>query len=113
MTNSRARLANPGSDGIHVVLALNRTHVRGNIARERTGLRRISYVTRNNNQWYIEKTQDGQFSAKKGGAQRASALEHTQGDAIARAKEIDPKAAIHVERVRHTDVGSPDKWRKP
>ena len=61
----------------------------------------------------LRETDDGQFSAKKGGAQRASALEDTQGDAIARAREIDPKAPIHVERVRNTNVGSPDKWRRP
>jgi len=28
-------------------------------------------------------------------------------------KEIDPSATIEVERVRHTDRGSRDKWRKP
>ena len=79
----------------------------------RAGVSPDGFMKKNNNQWYIEKTDDGQFSAKKGGAQRASALEDTQGDAIARAKEIDPKAPVHVERVRNTDVGSPDKWRKP
>jgi hypothetical protein len=67
----------------------------------------------NNNQWYIERTEDGRYSAKKGGASRASAIEDTQADAIARAKQIDPNAPIHVERVRDTDRGSPDKWRKP
>jgi hypothetical protein len=25
---------------------------------------------------------------------------------------MNPNATIHVERVRHTDGGSPDKWRK-
>jgi hypothetical protein len=37
----------------------------------------------------------------------------TQGEAIDRARELNPNAAIHVERVRHTENGSPDKWRKP
>jgi len=66
-----------------------------------------------NDQWYVERNDDGKYSAKKGGAQRASAVENTQAAAIERAKEIDPKAPIHVERVRDTDVGSRDKWRKP
>ena len=36
----------------------------------------------------------------------------TQAKAIARARELNPNAAVHVERVRNTDAGSPDKWRK-
>jgi hypothetical protein len=43
----------------------------------------------------------------------ASAVEPTQKEAINRARELNPDAAIHVERVRNTDAGSPDKWRKP
>jgi len=70
-------------------------------------------MSKNNNQWYIEKTEDGKYAAKKGGADRASAIRDTQADAIDRAREIDPDAAMHAERVRHTDQGSPDKWRKP
>ncbi len=69
-------------------------------------------MSNNNKQWYIERTDDGDYSAKNGGAQRASALEGTQKEAIERAKDIDPKAPIHVERVRDTDHGSRDKWRK-
>lgn len=66
-----------------------------------------------NSHWYVERTEDSRFSAKKGGAKRASAVEETQADAIAHAKKIDPKAPIHVERVRDTTRGTPDKWRKP
>ena len=33
--------------------------------------------------------------------------------AIDRAREMNPGAAIHVERVRHTNQGKPDQWRKP
>lgn len=65
------------------------------------------------NHFYIERTNDGKFAARRGGAKRASAIEPTQGDAIERAKEIDPNAPIHVERVRNTKIGSPDKWRAP
>jgi len=67
----------------------------------------------NDDHFYIEQTPDGDYTASRGGAQRASAKEPTQGDAIARAKQIDPGAPIHVERVRHTNVGKPDQWRKP
>jgi hypothetical protein len=70
-------------------------------------------MSKNNDQWYIERTDDGDYSAKKGGARRASALETTQREALERAREIDPEAPIHVERVRDTDRGSRDKWRKP
>jgi hypothetical protein len=66
-----------------------------------------------NNQFYIERTDDGDYSAKRGGANRASAVESTQKAAIERAREIDPGAAIHVERVRDTNVGGRNKWRKP
>ena len=66
-----------------------------------------------NGQWYIEQTDGGQYSAKKGGAKRASVIEDTQAKAIERAKEIDKKASVHIERVRDTNRGSRDKWRKP
>ncbi len=66
-----------------------------------------------NDQWYIEQTEDRRYSAKKGGAKRASAIEDTQAEAVARARQIDPSAAVHIERVRNTDIGARDKWRKP
>lgn len=66
---------------------------------------------RNSNQWYIERNDDGRYSATKGGAKRASVVENTQREAIERAKAIDPEAHRNVERVRNTDRGEPDKWR--
>jgi hypothetical protein len=42
-----------------------------------------------------------------------SGHELTQAEAIERAREIDPSAAVLVERVRYTDRGHPDKWRRP
>jgi hypothetical protein len=36
----------------------------------------------------------------------------TQREAIDRARELSPDSRPHVERVRNTSVGSPDKWRK-
>ena len=53
------------------------------------------------------------MTIQEGGAERASAVEPTQAKAIARARELNPNAAVHVERVRKTSEGSPDKWRKP
>jgi hypothetical protein len=43
---------------------------------------------------------------------RASAVEPTQREAIARAKELNSKATM-VERVRNTTGGHRDKWRTP
>ncbi len=37
----------------------------------------------------------------------------TQAEAVQRARQLNPDAAVHVERVRHTTIGKPDKWRKP
>jgi hypothetical protein len=54
----------------------------------------------------------GDYAVRKPGAERASAVEPTQGKAIDRARELDPNAALRVERVRNTKAGSPDKWRK-
>jgi hypothetical protein len=70
-------------------------------------------MSKNNNQWYIERNESGKYTATKGGADRASAVRDTQAEAIDRAREIDPDAPLHVERVRDTDHGSRDKWRAP
>jgi uncharacterized protein YdaT len=64
------------------------------------------------NKIYVERRDQGDYAVRRAGAQRASAVESTQGEAIHRAQEIAPGAGIHVERVRNTKVGSPDKWRK-
>ena len=61
---------------------------------------------------YVEKHPEG-YAVLRPGASRASAIEHTQSAAIERAREIAPDAAVHVERVRHTSKGHPDKWRNP
>ena len=65
------------------------------------------------NHLYIERGPEGNYAVRHGGARRARAVEPTQAEAIARAQQIAPDAAIHVERVRNTTVGSRDKWRKP
>jgi hypothetical protein len=63
-------------------------------------------------EFFIEKRPQGDFAVRRPNSERASAVESTQKDAIARAKGMNPDATIHVERVRNTDVGHPDKWRK-
>lgn len=62
---------------------------------------------------YVERRPEGDYAVRKPGSERASAVEPTQAEAIDRAREIAPNAAIHVERVRNTDVGGRDKWRNP
>ena len=62
---------------------------------------------------FIERRSEGDYTIRRGGAERASGVEPTQSEAIERAGEIDPRAAILVERVRNTNRGSRDKWRKP
>ncbi|MDR3765154.1 MAG: DUF2188 domain-containing protein [Acidobacteriota bacterium] len=61
---------------------------------------------------YIERREQGDFAVRKPGSERASAILPTQAKAIERAREIASDAAIHVERVRDTNVGGRDKWRK-
>jgi hypothetical protein len=71
-------------------------------------------MTRDNkDQFYIERRQSGDYAVRRGGSERASAVEPTQREAIERARQIDPNAPVHVERVRDTSVGGRDKWRKP
>lgn len=62
---------------------------------------------------YVERRPEGDYAVRKPNSDRASAVTPTQSDAINRARELNPDAAIHVERVRNTTGGSPDKWRKP
>jgi hypothetical protein len=75
------------------------------------GERFLDFVTRKN-QFYIERSADGNYVVRRGGSQRASAVARTQAEAIERAKQIDPKAPIHVERVRNTKESAADNWRK-
>jgi hypothetical protein len=60
-----------------------------------------------------QRPEDNDYSIRRPGAERISDRGATQAEAIERAREIDPNAAILVERVRNTDVGHRDKWRKP
>lgn len=67
----------------------------------------------NKGQFYIERRPEGNYAVRRGGADRASAVEDTQAEAIARARKMDPGVQIHVERARNTSNGLRDKWRKP
>jgi len=61
---------------------------------------------------YVERRPEGDYAVRRAGSGRASDVLPTQHEAIDRARELSPGAWPHVERVRNTNVGSPDKWRK-
>jgi hypothetical protein len=63
--------------------------------------------------FFIERRPEGDYAIRKPNSERASEVLPTQGQAISRARTLDPNAEVLVERVRHTDQGRPDKWRKP
>ena len=64
------------------------------------------------NRMFIERRPDqGDFAVRRAGSERASAVLPTQGQAIDWAKERGGDA--FVERLRNTDRGHPDKWRRP
>jgi Uncharacterized protein conserved in bacteria (DUF2188) len=62
---------------------------------------------------FIERRDEGDYAVRRPDSERASATEPTQAEAIERARQIDPDATIQVERVRNTEQGGRDKWRKP
>jgi hypothetical protein len=66
-----------------------------------------------NNNLFVERRPQGDYAVRRPDSARASAVLPIQADAIARARRLNPDAAIHVERVRHTIQGGPDQWRKP
>lgn len=63
-------------------------------------------------QYFVERRDNGKYAVIKGGAERASGLFDTQRAAADKAKELGGGAKPHIERVRHTSKGQPDKWRK-
>jgi hypothetical protein len=65
------------------------------------------------NEIFIERRPQGDYAIRRPGAERASGIAPTQAEAINRAGEIAPSATVLVERVRNTNVGGRDKWRKP
>ena len=61
---------------------------------------------------FVERGDDGRYKVERANADRASAVFDRQSDAITWAKD-HTDGAVHVERVRQTEVGKPDQWRKP
>ncbi len=82
---------------------------RYNLFRESKG----DSMTGKKHELYVERRPEGDYAVRRGGSERASITAPTQKQAIEKAEKLDPKAAVLVERVRDTDVGSRDKWRKP
>jgi len=64
-------------------------------------------------QLFVERRPQGDFAVRRPDSERASIVKPTQTEAIEGARKLEPEATIHVERVRHTSKGHPDKWRKP
>jgi hypothetical protein len=62
---------------------------------------------------FIERRAQGDYAVRRPNAQRASAVTPTQREAIDRAQQISPNSRPLVERVRYTNRGKPDQWRKP
>lgn len=65
-----------------------------------------------NDNIFVEQRPDGTYAVERPGAERASAILPTQAEAIKRAKQISPGSRPDVERVRRTNRGKPDQWRK-
>ncbi|MBK5187870.1 MAG: DUF2188 domain-containing protein [Gemmatimonadaceae bacterium] len=61
---------------------------------------------------FVEQRAEGGYAVRRANAERASAVADTQKEAIEIARRMNPGEAPHVERVRNTSNGKPDKWRK-
>ena len=62
------------------------------------------------NELFVTRRADGRYNVLRPNAERASAVTDTQREAIERARTIEPKAAVHIQRVRGNPPG-PDKFR--
>jgi hypothetical protein len=61
---------------------------------------------------FIERRPEtGDYTVRRPDSERVSAVRPTQGKAIDWAKERG--GDVFVERVRNTNRGHPDKWRRP
>jgi hypothetical protein len=65
-----------------------------------------------NDRFYVERRSEGDYAVRRPNAARASDVLPTQAEAIDRARELNPGHSPVVGRVRHTDYGKPDRWRK-
>ncbi len=66
-----------------------------------------------NDQLFVERRSQGDYAVRRVNSERASDIQPTQAQAIARARELNPGHRPLVERVRNTSRGKSDKWRKP
>lgn len=64
-------------------------------------------------QLFVERRPQGDYAVRRPNSQRASDVLPTQREAIERARQLNPNSTPHIERVRNTDRGGRDKWRKP
>jgi uncharacterized protein YdaT len=62
---------------------------------------------------FVERRPQGDYAVRRPNSERASDVLPTQREAISRAKELNKGKDPLVERVRNTERGSRDKWRKP
>ena len=62
---------------------------------------------------YVKQRPEGDYAVRRANSERASVITPTQAQAIEWVRERTPGVAPHVERVRHTNAGKPDQWRKP
>ena len=67
----------------------------------------------NRNQLFVERRPQGDYAVRRPNSRRASDVLPTQGEAIDRARALNPDEGPLVERVRYTSRGKPDQWRKP
>ncbi|WP_244285751.1 DUF2188 domain-containing protein [Caballeronia concitans] len=65
------------------------------------------------NKIFVERRPEGDYAVRRPNSQRASDVLPTQREAIERARELNRGHDPLVERVRNTDKGGRDKWRKP
>lgn len=61
---------------------------------------------------FVEQRPEGDYAVRRPNSERASAVAPTQKRAIEKARDLSPGVAPDVERVRNTDVGGRDKWRR-
>lgn len=64
-------------------------------------------------QIFVERRPEGDYAVRRPNSQRASDVLPTQREAIDRARELNKGNDLLIERVRNTDKGGRDKWRKP
>lgn len=64
------------------------------------------------NRLYVERRPEGDYAVRKENSDRASFIADTQKEAIEKAREMNPGKSPDVERVRDTEYGGRDKWRR-